>query len=71
MEKSFPCSHHPVGHGKLLVIPLTKSTPGDALSLKEIGVDDLPDSVLNRSVCVSSRYEDNLSPYSSISPHLL
>ena len=43
------------GHHSLLVVPLTKLTPGDALSLKKIGVDGLPDSLSNLSAYVFPR----------------
>ena len=40
------------GRHSLLVVSLTKLTPGDALSLKETGVDSPPDSFLNLSAYV-------------------
>jgi casein kinase I family protein HRR25 len=43
------------GRCSLLLVPLTKLTPADALSLKEIRVDGLPDSLLNLSAYVFPR----------------
>lgn len=45
-------SEKEAGRHSLLVAPLTKLTPGNALSLNEIEVDGLPDSLLNLSTYV-------------------